>query len=159
MGTRVSHPLLYSEKKTLQGKLPLITTSLRCEAELGHPIIAIYVYSLFSLGPILSASTLLVKVCFFLNVFERYWSTRHTKFSGEGNSCLWVFPEMSVIQTLFHHTQSSTTPNWHSSFSATLTQSTTVAQHRNNFPIRSVGVLSRTNSSSYRWVGCGQDKL
>lgn len=36
----------------------------------------------------------------------------------------------------------------HSTLSATLTQSVTVAQHSNNFPIKSVEVLLRTNSIS-----------
>lgn len=58
-----------------------------------------------------------------------------------------------------HHTKTSSSPIWHSTLSATLTQSNTVAQHRSNLPIRSVGVLWRTHSISWRWVGCGEVKL
>lgn len=47
-----------------------------------------------------------------------------------------------------HHTKTASSPLWHSRLSATLTQSTTVAQQRRHFPIRSVVVLSSTHSIS-----------
>lgn len=99
MDIEVSHPLLYPEKTALNGQAPLITT----EAEWGRLITAaqsqLFLCRRSSPSPILSSSGLLVKPCFSKNLFSATYPPEKQLCGKEGNSCLPVFPEMSVLFT------------------------------------------------------------
>lgn len=147
MDKGVSDPLLYPEKTALKGQVPLITTGLRCEAERSPS------HSSFCVGGSVYIQFFYLAVSWRNHAFTKTSSKilihqrnsnavqKETRASESFQKCL-CYPHN------LHHTKTSSSPSWHSTLSATLTQSNTVAQHRSNFPIRSVAVLSRTHSIS-----------